>query len=152
MADNERSSRTGISDAIGAHRQVSGMSDRSNLSETLVKSSLWKKETFRKIKDAQTGDNDDVHDPDDRRQSTTLRRSHEEIERLQLIVARLEAENCGLAEKHREEVAGYKKQLNEFEAAYEQFRQESDDLLTELDNDNERLRTECKLNNRRSLL
>lgn len=136
MAEKERPSQFEMIDAIHAQREL-GVPDRSNLNDTLVKSALWKDNALRAIEDSSS--------------ASPLKRS-DEVERLRRVIAKLKTKYNDLAAKHREEVGAYKDQLAEFQAAYDQFQQQSDQLLNELDEDNQRLRNECKLNNPRSLL
>ncbi len=175
MADNERPSGFAIINAIRTQRQLRDAPERSDLNDTLVKSALWKEKTLQRIDESAnaigthelppeevgvigtdqlgpSGDNDDTANPDDRRQSTTRRRRSEETERLRQTIIKLEVENGGLAARRQEELDAHKNELLEFQAAYDQFQQQSDLLINELDQENERLRTECKLTNRRSLL
>lgn len=228
MAEKERPSGFAIRNAIRAGRQSSSMTDRSNLSDTLVKGSLWKKNTLQRVDTVQSGDPADgtpavlhtlkqsllelvdrhwqelvsnadsksyerlkkqscnpVDDNDDtahreeymhresssmrealalhaaevkdarrrlRTQSATLQRRSEEIERLQQTIVKLKAENARLTAEHQNELDAQKVELLEFDEAYNQFQQQSDLLLNELDQENERLRVESRRQNRRSLL
>ena len=136
MAEKERPSHFEMIDAISAQREL-GVPDRSNLNDTLVKSALWKDNALRAIEDSS---------------STSPVQRSDEVERLRRVIAKLKTKYNDLAARHREEVGAYKDQLAEFQAAYDQFQQQSDQLLNELDEDNQRLRNECKLNNPRSLL
>lgn len=56
MGEKEQPPGFVITNAIRAQRQSSGMPDRSNLSDTLVKSSEWKKNALQSIKTVQSGD------------------------------------------------------------------------------------------------
>ena len=152
MAENERPSGLAIINAIRAEREANRASDRSNLNDTLVKSSLWKENTLQQVDATLTGENDDSASQAERRQAATLRRRDEEIERLQQTIVKLEAENARLTAEHQDELDSHRIELAEFQAAYDQFQQQSDQLMNELDEDNERLRLECKLNNKRSML
>jgi hypothetical protein len=165
MAEKERPSGLAISNAIRAQRQSSGMTDRSNLKETLVKSSLWKEKTLERIESARSGDAGNgttVILPADQPSLLELAEKHwqelvlsndsngheplqkhsEEIERLQREIERLEAENVRLVAEHQNDLDARKTELLEFHDAYNQFQQESDLLLNELVEENERLRTE----------
>ncbi len=153
MADKEQPSGLAMIKGMRIHAQSDDATDLSKLSDTLVKSALWKKNTLQGIEDARIdGDNDDAADPEERRQRATLRRRTDEIELLQQTIAKLEAENATLAARHQEELGAHRNELLEFQQAYDQFQQQSDSLLNELDQENERLRNECKVNNKRSLL
>lgn len=154
MAENERPSGLAIINAIRAQQQSRGLTDRSDLEDTLVKSVLWKKNTLQQIaNDPRANDSDIVsNEREERRQADTLRRRDDEIDRLAQIVAHLESENSRLAAQHQDEVDARRTEMLEFQQAFDQFQTESDLLLNELDEENQRLRTECKLNNSRSLL
>lgn len=152
MSDNERPTGLAIINAIRAQRELRGTSDRTNLNDTLVKSARWKENTLGALASGPSGDNDDAANLEERRLSTTLRRSSEEIERLKKIIAKLKAENDRLAVQRQEELGAHETELSEFQAAYDQFQQQSDILINELDQENERLRLACKLNNRQSIL
>lgn len=129
MADEERPSGIAIINAIRVQRQSNDVSDRSNLSDTLVKGKKWKESTLQKIENKAGV------------QSLTLQDYVAEIERLRQTIARLESENVRLIEQRRNILAAQKIELLELQQAYDQFQQESDLLLTELDHENERLRT-----------
>ena len=175
MSEKERPSEIAIIKAIRTQRQVGAESDRSNLNATLVKSSLWKKNTLQKIDqstkpiatpeapaDVERGagadqparaDAGDNHAQQaERRKSAILRRRSEEIERLQRKIATLKAENARLTEMHQNNLDSHRNELLEFQRAFDEFQQQSDQLLSELDQENDRLRLECKLNNKRSML
>ena len=87
-----------------------------------------------------------------REQSATLRRRGAEIDRLRQSIMKLEAENTKLAEERQEELEAKQAELSNLVAAYDQFEQESDALLDELSQKNERLRAECKVQNKLSVL
>jgi len=175
MSEKERPSQLAIRKAISSQRHLSGETDRSNLNATLVKSSIWKKNTLQKIaesanpvtandvrsedesvlgakRSALLGENDDSANQEERRKSAFLRRRGEEIERLRRKIAALNKENARLTELHQDNLDAHRNELLEFQQAFEQFQQQSDMLLTELDQENERLRLECKLNNKQSIL
>lgn len=124
MAEKEQSRGSTISSAIRAERQLSGTPDRSRLSDTLVKSSQWKKNTLHRI----------------------------EVERLRQTVQELEAEKSRLAMEYESEIEAQRIELLSIQEAYDQFEQQSDMLLNELDEQNERLRSESKYKSKRSLL
>ncbi len=175
MSEKERPSELAILKAIRDQRHPSGETDRSNLNATLVKSSIWKKNTLQKIaqsakpitmRDVRSegesalgtegssplAENDESAKQEERRKSAILRRRSEEIDRLQRKIAKLDEENAKLTELHQNKLDAHRNELLEFQRAFEQFQQQSDLLLTELDQENERLRLECKLNNKRSML
>lgn len=124
MAEKEQSIGSTLAGAIRATRQLGGVSDRPNLSDTLVKSSQWKKNTLHVI----------------------------EVEQLRQAVEELEAENARLTMKFQGELEAQRDELQSIQEAYDQFEQQSDLLLSELDEQNERLRSESKYKNKRSLL
>lgn len=182
MAEKEYSSDSRIHKAISANRQSETRVDLTQLSDTLIKSPLWKHNTLRGIEDLQSSDNDNSAFPDTpvdpvddeserlrkalahrtkenkatRRelleQSAVLEEHSGEIDRLRQIIARLEAEQALLAAAHQAELDATRAELADLQAAYEQFEQQSDILLSELDEQNERLRNECRLQNRFSVL
>ncbi|MGI9248214.1 MAG: hypothetical protein ACR2QI_04325 [Woeseiaceae bacterium] len=163
MAEKERPSGLAISNAIRAQRQSSATTDRSNLKDTLVKSSLWKKKTLERIETARSRDaangetvvlptdqpsfldiaeqhwQELVSDTDSNDHELLQRRS-KEIERLQQKIEKLEAENVRLLAQHQEELDARSTELLEFQDAYNQFQRESDLLLNELVHENECLR------------
>lgn len=175
MAENKRPTGLAIMNAIRAERESNSAPDRSNLNDTLVKSAIWKENTLDKIdqstqpirtRGAHTeeasalgtnqsvlcGENDDSAGQEERRQAATLRRRDDEIKRLHETIVELKAENDRLTAQHRDELDARKMELLDFQAAYDQFQQQSDQLMNELDEENGRLRLECKLNNKRSIL
>jgi len=153
MADKEQPSGLAIIKGMRVHQQSDDATDLSKLNDTLVKSVLWKKNTLQRLEDARIeGDNDDAAGPEERRQAATLRRREDEIQHLQATIAQLQAEKDLLTAKHQEELGAQTNELMAFQQAYDQFQQQSDLLMNELDQENERLRKECKLNNKRSLL
>lgn len=135
MAENERPSGIAIINAIRTQRQSGAATDRSNLGDTLVKSSQWKKNALQRI-EAKAG-----------MQSPTVQDHVDEIERLQQTIAELEAENARLITQRRNILEAQKIEMLELQNAYDQFQQESDLLLTELDQENRRLRIEMPLIN-----
>jgi len=124
MQDKKRSSGNAIFDAIRAERQSSRQKDRKILSDTLVKSPLWKENTLDEI----------------------------ETEQSQLTITDLEAEIARLTAEFDVEIKARNAEMAEIQAAYDQFEQQSDRILNELDQENERLRIECRSHNRRSIL
>lgn len=135
MAEKERPSGIAIINAIRTQRQSGGATDRSNLGDTLVKSSQWKKNALQRIEAKASV------------QSPTLKDHVDEIERLQQRIAELETENTRLIAQRRNILEAQKIELLELQHAYDQFQQESDLLLTELDQENRRLRIEMPLIN-----
>jgi len=135
MAEKERPSGIAIINAIRTQRQSGGTTDRSILGDTLVKSSQWKKNALQRI-EAKSAI-----------QSPTLQDHVDEIERLQQRIAELEAENARLIAQRRNILEAQKIEMLEIQNAYDQFQQESDLLLTELDQENRRLRIEMPLIN-----
>ena len=63
-----------------------------------------------------------------------------------------EAEIARLTAEFHVELNAKKGELLEIQEAYDQFEQQSDQILNELDQQNERLRIECKSHNSRSML
>ena len=149
MAEKEKPSSTGINRAIDAERESQAAAERLRLSETLVKSPQWKKNTLQLIEALRAHNDDDF---DGNSHERELRVRDEEIERLREKILELRAEKVRLAEAHREALDTKTLELLDLQAAYEQFEQQSDMLLSELDQQNERLRAECQMQNRRSVL
>lgn len=179
MEEKKHSSGNRISNAIGSERQSAASSDLSRLNGTLVKSPLWKKNTLRGIEilraanssatSPETSGSPEETDGEPaalalhneeisairrelQAQSTVLEERAGEIERLRQSVANLEAENTRLKEQHQAELDARSVELSDLQAAYDQFEQQSDELLNELDKQNERLKAECKRQNRFSVL
>jgi chromosome segregation ATPase len=75
-----------------------------------------------------------------REQAARLQERNEQIERLQQTISQLKAENTSLTMRHQSELDGTRNQFFDLQAAYDQFQQQSDQLLTELDQENARLR------------
>lgn len=126
MSEKEQSTGYAIGRAIRAERHSTGTIDRSNLNGSLVKSPRWI--------------------------TNTLQKRSDEIEGLRQAIVRLETENASLIAEHQRELDARRVELLEFQKAYDQFEQQSDQLLNELDQQNERLRTESRRHNSRSLL
>jgi len=179
MAEKEQSSGFGISGAIRAEQQSGGMTDLSSLNDTLVKSPNWKKNTLQRIENVRSGGPDGAvsgmaslehesrsirealeHQVEEatgakrqlRKQSATLLRHSEKIKQLRQTIAKLEAENAGLIATHERELDARRVELLEFQEAYDQFEQQSDRLMDELDQKYERLRGESRHLNPRSML
>ncbi len=178
MAEKEQSSGTAISRAIQAERRSTVTTDRSSLSDTLVKSPQWKKNALQRIESAQSGENGDTtlgeacvqqalkriretlarhlkELKDARRQlceqSATLQRRNEENEQLRQTIVKLDAEIANLTTEHRAERAARRIELLQFQKAYDQFEQQTDLVLNELHQQNERLRVESRQRYRRSM-
>ena len=88
----------------------------------------------------------------EKEQSSGFAINSEEIERLRQTIVKLEAENARLTAEYEDELDAQRVELLEFQQAYDQFEQESDLVLKELEQKNERLRDESRHRNRRSLL
>lgn len=132
--------------------------DRSRLEETLVKSSLWKKQTLRDIevnRALATSESDDRDTQTARlffRLSAQLDERNDEIERLRRTVSKLEDEKTHLSRTHQRELDMQREELVKLQDAYDQFEKESDSLLSEISEQNERLRKESRRQNSLSLL
>ena len=131
--------------------------DRSRLERILTKSVLWKKQTLRNIEAKRSMAETDSSDVDDttarllHRLSAQLEERNDEIRRLQQAVSKLENEKSKLDRAQRRQVARHRKELERMQVAYDQFERESDMLLTELGQKNERLRNECRFQSLRPL-
>ncbi|MGI9232285.1 MAG: hypothetical protein ACR2RD_01525 [Woeseiaceae bacterium] len=75
-----------------------------------------------------------------REQETTLQTRSDEIADLRQTIEELQAENSRLSEHHQGELEGRELQLSDLQDAYDQFQQQSDQLLNELEQENARLR------------
>ena len=132
--------------------------ERSRLEETLVKSSIWKKQTLHDIGHGRAPATSEPADSDTRtarllaRLSEQLDERNEEIDRLRRAVAKLEDEKSELGRTHRQELEQRQTELEILQQAYDQFEMESDSLLAELSQQNEQLLVECRHYNVRSLL
>ena len=135
-----------------------GSRHRSRLEEALVKSSIWKKQTLRDIEKRRAEAARESSDRDAQtahllnRLSVQLVERNEEIERLRRAVTRLENEVSRLDHAHQRELDERRAELQQLQDAYDEFEKESDSLLSELSEQNERLRDECRDQNARSLL
>lgn len=156
MEEKEQSSQTDISQVIRAERQAGSASDLSRLDKTLVKSPRWKMNTLRKAMDAQLTDRDTAADAQQTTNTheapSTTHDLNQEIERLRQAIRRLEAENAVLVARHERELEASRNELVDLQAAYDQFEEQSDLLLNELDRKYSRLLSEIKYQNPRSLL
>ena len=127
--------------------------DRSRLEETLVKSSMWKKQTLRDIELNRTLAANEAHDRDTQtarlffRLSAQLDERNDEIERLRRTVSKLENEKSQLDRTHRRELDTQRAELVKLQAAYDQFEKESDSLIAEISQQNDKLRDECRQQN-----
>ena len=132
--------------------------DHSQLEETLVKSSIWKKQTVRDIEFSRELAASESNDRDTQtarmifRLSAQLDERNDEIERLRRAVSKLENEKSQLDREHRCELELRRIDLERLQDAYDQFEKESDSLLSELGQQNDRLLNECRHQNARSLL
>ncbi|MGI9236578.1 MAG: hypothetical protein ACR2QZ_04235 [Woeseiaceae bacterium] len=75
-----------------------------------------------------------------REQETTLQTRRDEIANLRQTIEELQAENSRLSEHHKSELEGREVQLFDLQGAYDQFQQQSDQLLSELERENAQLR------------
>ena len=169
---------TAISRAIQAERRSTVTTSRSSLRDTLVKSPQWKKNALQRIKPARSGENNDTTPreayvqqafkrmretlarhvkelKEARRQlrvrSATLLKRNEESEQLRQTIVKLEAENANLTTEQRAERDAQRVELLQLQKAYDQFEQQTDMVLNELDQQNERLRVESRQRYRRSM-
>lgn len=163
MAEDELPPGLAISNAIRAQRESQLAADRENLKDTLVKSSLWKKNTLERIESlTSAGGTDEADGPpvalEDLKQSLLeIVEQHwqalmaqadaqsleylQEIEDLRQTIANLEAENVRLAAQRKDELDAQEFEISALQEAYDQFQRESDSLLNELEKENERLRS-----------
>ena len=120
--------------------------DRSRLEQMLVKSPLWKKQTLRDIELTRALSASESTDPDTQtarmfyRLSEQLDERNDEIERLQRAISKLEDEKSQLDSARQLETELHRAELRQLQDAYDQFEKESDSLLSELSQQNERLR------------
>ena len=73
-------------------------------------------------------------------QEATLQERNKEIKRLQKKVAGLQEENLKLSACHKDDLDGERIRIVELQQAYDQFQQQADQLLSELEEENIRLR------------
>ena len=112
----------------------------------LVKSPLWKKQTLRDIELTRALSASESTDPDTQtarmfyRLSAQLDERNDEIERLQRAISKLEDEKSQLDSARQLETELHRAELRQLQDAYDQFEKESDSLLSELSQQNERLR------------
>jgi len=85
-------------------------------------------------------------------QAAALLQRSDEIEQLRQTIADLESRNAGLTAEHKKELNAQKREILELQKGYDQFEQQSDLLLNELDQKNERLRIATGRHNRWSVL
>ena len=139
--------------------QVPGRSDdssdarrlnRSRLEKTLVKGALWKQQTLRDIEynralaASESNDRDSQNSRFIQRLSALLDERNDEIERLRQSLARLKNEKSQLGRAHKRHVALSRAELVRMQDAFNQFEKESDSLLSELHQQNERLLEKCR--------
>ena len=132
--------------------------DRSRLEETLVKSPMWKRQTMREIElNRQMAANES----DNREQETArlffrlsaqLDERNEEVDRLRKALSKLETQKSAMDKAHRRELERQQDELERLQRAYNQFEEESDSLLSELSQKNQRLLDHFRKSNFRSLL
>ena len=124
----------------------SRISERSRLEETIVKSSIWKKQTLRdmELKRALAANESNDRDTETARLifrlSAQLDERNEEIERMRQAVSKLENEKSDLGREHRRALELHRGELGHMQDAYDQFEKESDDMISELSQQNESLR------------
>ena len=141
-------------------------SRQSRLEKVLGKGSLWKKNAMRdiqrneppeQIKTKKIEAKKQDRDTDETakmlaRLSIKLDERNLEIERLRKALSALRNEKSQLDRAHRQAVELHQTELQQLQDAYDQFEKESDGLLSELGEQNERLLNECRYQNSRSLL
>ncbi len=130
--------------------QVSG---KSRLEKVLGKGSLWKKKALSSI----TRTEERERETDKlayrlARLSIQLDERDDEIERLRQTISKLQIEKSNQDRAYQQEVELQRAELERLQVAYDQFEKESDGLLAELGEQNERLLSECRSRNSRSLL
>lgn len=141
-----------------ARTSDSGIPSRSRIEETLVKSSIWKQKTLRDIEYNRELAASETSDPNSQsarlihRLSVQLDERNDEIERLHESVSKLKKQRSQLGKAYKQQVASGRAELQRLQDAYDQFEKESDILLAELAQQNERLLDECRHQNARSLL
>ncbi len=129
------------------------VSSKSRLEKVLGKGSLWKKKALRNI----TRTEEREHETDQfayrlARLSIQLDERDDEIERLRQTISKLQIEKSNQDRAYQQEVELQRAELERLQVAYDQFEKESDGLLAELGEQNERLLAECRYQNSRSLL
>ena len=128
-------------------------SGKSRLEKVLGKGTLWKKKALRNI----TRTEERERETDKlayrlARLSIQLDERDDEIERLRQTISKLQIEKSNQDRAYQQEVEMQRAELERLQVAYDQFEKESDGLLAELGEQNERLLSECRSRNSRSLL
>jgi hypothetical protein len=135
--------------------------DQSRLEKVLTKGSLWKKQTLRNVEGRQELKRNEApnhdHDTDKMarmfiRLSAQLDQRNYEIEKLRLSISSLENQKSQFDKLRQRELELHRAELERLQNAYDQFEKESDSLISELGEQNERLLNECRDQNGRSLL
>lgn len=85
------------------------------------------------------------------KKSEKLETRSEEIKRLRQMIAQLKADNARLAAEHKDELEAHRAEMLELQAAYDQFEQQSDLILIELEQQNEQLQVESRHQKRWSM-
>lgn len=156
MEEKEQSSQSDISSVIRAERLSGNGSDLSRLDKTLVKSPRWKQNALRKVMDTRDAGRDTQSESEQSATANgsqaTMHELNEELNRLRQAITRLEAENAVLKAQHELELEASRDELIDLQAAYDQFEEQSDQLLDELDQKYSRLLGQIKHQNPRSLL
>ena len=128
-------------------------SGKSRLEKVLGKGSLWKKKALRNITRTEERESEtDKLAYRLARLSIQLDQRDDEIERLRKTISKLQIEKSNQDRAYQQEVEVQRAELERLQVAYDQFEKESDGLLAELGEQNERLLAECRYQNSRSLL
>lgn len=128
-------------------------SSKSRLEKVLGKGSLWKKKALQNITRTEERERETEKLAYRlARLSIQLDERDDEIERLRQTISKLQIEKSNQDRAYQQEVELQRAELERLQVAYDQFEKESDGLLAELGEQNERLRTECRSRNSRSLL
>jgi hypothetical protein len=120
--------------------------ERSRLEEMLVKGSIWKKQTLRDIESKRELAATESNERNTKtarsifRLSAQLDERNDEIERMRRAISKLENEKSDLDRVHRLALELHQGEMESLQEAYNQFEKESDDLLSELSQQNESLR------------
>jgi uncharacterized phage infection (PIP) family protein YhgE len=135
------------------------MTDPSSLNDTLVKSPRWKENTLQEIEDGRSAATPDLAKLEQgftsisedlaqqlqearrqlRKQSMTLHRHSDKIRQMGETIVQLQNKNNGLIARQERELDARRVALVDFQVAYDQFEQESDQVLSELDKKYRRL-------------
>ncbi len=140
MTDDNQTSSYRLEHAIGSG--FAPQPDQPSLNDTMAESLRFRSTSLPGIDSLRPGANDDA----------ALQEARMQIQRLQQTLIEFEAEHARLVADYKGKLADKNVQLANLQTAYDEFERQSDLLMHELDQQNERLRAECRAANPRSVL